>query len=36
VREWFLDGDVATARRAMYDMSLLDRTPDGAKYWRLG
>jgi DNA-binding transcriptional ArsR family regulator len=36
LREWFLDGDVATARRAMYDLGLLDRTPNGAKYWRLG
>jgi hypothetical protein len=32
--QWHTYKDHATLRRALYDAQLLDRTPDGARYWR--
>lgn len=32
--QWHSYGDPATLRRALYDAQLLDRTLDGARYWR--
>ena len=34
LRAWFLDEDVVTVRRTMYEMGLIDRTANGSKYWR--
>lgn len=34
LRQWDSGSDPATLRRDMYDEHLLDRTSDGARYWR--
>jgi hypothetical protein len=34
LNQWHSYQDHATLRRALYDARLLDRTPDGARYWR--
>ena len=34
LNQWHSYQDPATLRRALYDAQLLDRTPDGARYWR--
>ncbi len=34
LNQWHTYEDYATLRRALYDARLLDRTPDGARYWR--
>jgi hypothetical protein len=34
LNQWHTYKDHATLRRALYDAQLLDRTPDGARYWR--
>ena len=34
LNQWHSYKDPATLRRALYDAQLLDRTPDGARYWR--
>jgi hypothetical protein len=34
LNQWHSYQDPATLRRALYDARLLDRTPDGARYWR--
>jgi predicted transcriptional regulator len=33
--QWHTYGDPATLRRDLYDSRRLDRTPDGARYWRM-
>jgi len=33
--QWHTYQDHVTLRRALYDARLLDRTPDGARYWRV-
>jgi hypothetical protein len=35
LKQWHTFQDPATLRRALYDARLLDRTPDGARYWRM-
>lgn len=32
---WTLFHDPATLRRELYNKRLLDRTPDGSRYWRV-
>ncbi len=34
LNQWHSFQDHATLRRALFDAQLLDRTPDGARYWR--
>lgn len=34
LNRWTTFGDPATLRRELYDACLLDRTRDGAQYWR--
>ncbi len=34
LNRWHTFADPAALRRALYDERLLDRTPDGARYWR--
>ncbi len=34
LNQWHSYQDHATLRRALYDAHLLNRTPDGARYWR--
>ena len=34
LNQWHSYQDPATLRRALYDAQLLDRTLDGARYWR--
>jgi hypothetical protein len=34
LNQWHSFQDHATLRRALFDSQLLDRTPDGARYWR--
>ena len=34
LNQWHTYEDPATLRRILYDARLLDRTPDGARYWR--
>ncbi|MBI3732512.1 MAG: metalloregulator ArsR/SmtB family transcription factor [Chloroflexi bacterium] len=34
--KWHLWNDPAFLRRELYDAHLLDRTPNGARYWRVG
>jgi hypothetical protein len=33
INQWHSFGDHALIRREMYDNFLLERTPDGRKYW---
>ncbi|MCK9170831.1 MAG: DUF2087 domain-containing protein, partial [Treponema sp.] len=33
INRWHSFGDYALVRREMYDHFLLERTPDGKKYW---
>jgi hypothetical protein len=33
IMEWHTFGDYALIRREMYDNFLLERTPDGRRYW---
>lgn len=33
LRAWFLDDDVVTVRRTMFEMGLIDRTANGSRYW---
>ncbi|HEU5097604.1 MAG TPA: metalloregulator ArsR/SmtB family transcription factor [Roseiflexaceae bacterium] len=35
LNQWHTYKDHATLRRDLYDARLLDRTPDGARYWRV-
>jgi hypothetical protein len=35
LKQWHTFQDHATLRRDLYDARLLDRTPDGARYWRV-
>ena len=35
LNQWHSYEDPATLRRALYDAQLLDRTLDGARYWRV-
>lgn len=34
LQEWYLDADFVLIRRSMVDAGLLQRTKDGARYWR--
>ena len=34
LRQWYLDADFVLVRRSMIDAGLLNRTKDGARYWR--
>jgi DNA-binding transcriptional ArsR family regulator len=35
LKQWFLDPDVASLRRDMFELGLINRTPNGSKYWRV-
>ena len=35
LNEWHTFGDSVTLRRLLIEVKLLDRTPDGAKYWKV-
>jgi DNA-binding transcriptional ArsR family regulator len=35
LKQWFLDPDVASLRRDMFELGLINRTSNGSKYWRV-
>ena len=35
LQDWHTFGDWARLRRDLYDLGYLDRSPDGAEYWRV-
>jgi DNA-binding transcriptional ArsR family regulator len=36
LQQWYLDADFVLVRRSLIDAGLLQRTRDGARYWRTG
>jgi hypothetical protein len=34
LQQWYLDADFVLVRRSLIDAGLLQRTRDGARYWR--